>query len=166
MPTLFEQFNPDRTILKLQIESEIKSKTNLPTTTDDGLTTTDTTTDDGLTTTDTTTDDGPTTTDDGLTTTDTTTDDDPTTTDTTTDDDPTTTDDDDDSKAADRYDSVLNFCSIPRSRLEIQEFLHLKNKNYFFKAYLNPLLESGKLEMTIPDKPNSKNQKYVVIHSS
>jgi predicted HTH transcriptional regulator len=123
-PTLVEQFNPDRTILKLRIELEIKSKNNLDTTTDDGLTTTDTTTDDGLTTTD---------------------------------------DSDVLSDAADKYDSVMNFCSVPRSRAEIQEFLQLKNKNYFIKAYLNPLLESGKITMTIPDKPNSKNQKYVAI---
>lgn len=26
---------------------------------------------------------------------------------------------------------------------------------------MRPLLDSGKLQMTIPDKPNRKNQKYV-----
>ena len=29
------------------------------------------------------------------------------------------------------------------------------------KEYMKPLLKNGELVMTIPDKPNSKNQKYV-----
>ncbi len=29
------------------------------------------------------------------------------------------------------------------------------------KHYLKPLLASGKLAMVIPDKPNSRNQKYL-----
>ena len=32
---------------------------------------------------------------------------------------------------------------------------------HFTEHYLKPLLASGKLEMTIPDKPQSKKQKYV-----
>ncbi|MCL2831562.1 MAG: putative DNA binding domain-containing protein [Treponema sp.] len=56
---------------------------------------------------------------------------------------------------------ILSFCMEPQSRIEIQLFIGLKNKNHFLKKYLNPLIESGKLRMTIPDKPNSKNQKYI-----
>lgn len=37
----------------------------------------------------------------------------------------------------------------------------MKNKSYFIKTYLKPLIASGKIKMTIPDKPSSMNQKYV-----
>ena len=56
--------------------------------------------------------------------------------------------------------NVIQFCSIPRSAREILEHIgysyHPTNINKFIK----PLLERGFIEMTVPEKPNSKNQKY------
>lgn len=56
--------------------------------------------------------------------------------------------------------NVIQFCSIPRSAREILEHIgysyHPTNINKFIK----PLLELGFIEMTVPEKPNSKNQKY------
>ena len=40
-------------------------------------------------------------------------------------------------------------------------YLRLKDRRNFYLKYMRPLLDSGKLKMTIPDKPNHKNQKYV-----
>lgn len=45
---------------------------------------------------------------------------------------------------------------------ELMAALGLKHKYTFRKNYLNPALEQGVIERTIPDKPNSKNQKYRV----
>lgn len=61
----------------------------------------------------------------------------------------------------DKVAVILDFCSIPRSRKEIQAYLSLTGRNNFNDKYLKPLLASGKLKMTIPDKPNSRLQKYV-----
>jgi Fic family protein len=60
-----------------------------------------------------------------------------------------------------RTKAILDFCAEPRSRGEIQQHIGLSNRGYFRTSILKPLLESGKLKMTIPDKPNSRNQKYV-----
>ena len=46
------------------------------------------------------------------------------------------------------------------STSEIMKRLGLSHRPTFRKNYLNPALEQGLIEMTIPDKPNSRNQKY------
>ncbi|HIV80477.1 MAG TPA: Fic family protein [Candidatus Avanaerovorax faecigallinarum] len=46
------------------------------------------------------------------------------------------------------------------SAAELMALLHLSHRPTFRKNYLNPALEQGLIERTIPDKPNSKNQKY------
>lgn len=56
---------------------------------------------------------------------------------------------------------ILEFCVEPRSKREICEHLGFNNLTYFTRTYLNPLLETGNLLRTIPEKPSSKNQKYV-----
>ncbi|MBU0765033.1 MAG: transcriptional regulator, partial [Bacteroidetes bacterium] len=46
------------------------------------------------------------------------------------------------------------------TREELQEKLQIKNRDYFRKSYILEALNKGYIEMTIPGKPNSKNQKY------
>ena len=45
-------------------------------------------------------------------------------------------------------------------RRELQKVLGIAHRPYFLAAYLNPALEAGLIEMTLPDKPTSRNQRY------
>lgn len=56
---------------------------------------------------------------------------------------------------------MLEFCKVPRTRTEIQEFIEISDIEHFRTSILAPLLESGLILMTIPDKPKSSKQKYV-----
>ena len=55
---------------------------------------------------------------------------------------------------------IIQFCSIPRTAKEIMDHIGYYNNSKNMTAYVRPLLEMGYLEMTEPEKPNSKNQKY------
>lgn len=46
------------------------------------------------------------------------------------------------------------------SSSELMQRLGLKNRAAFSRTYLKPALEQGLIQMTIPDKPNSRNQRY------
>ena len=46
------------------------------------------------------------------------------------------------------------------TRQQLQQALGLKDDEHFRKAYLQPALDAGLIEMTIPDKPRSSKQKY------
>lgn len=60
--------------------------------------------------------------------------------------------------------AILAFCKEPRSKVEIMEHCGYKNIKNFTQLHLRPLMESGLLQMTIPDKPRSRNQKYMTVH--
>ena len=51
-------------------------------------------------------------------------------------------------------------CYKELSKKGLKEKLGLKDDKHFRKSYILPSIKSGLIEMTIPDKPNSKNQKY------
>ena len=52
---------------------------------------------------------------------------------------------------------------IPYTAAALMAMLNLKSRSSFRKAYLQPALNSGFISMTIPDKPNSRNQRYVKL---
>jgi len=55
---------------------------------------------------------------------------------------------------------LLVHCLEARSRGELQALLGLKDIKHFRRTYLQPALEAGFIEMTIPDKPKSGLQRY------
>ena len=57
---------------------------------------------------------------------------------------------------------VIGICKTPSSRAEILEQLGFKNHFDNYKKYILPALDHGWIEMTVPDKPRSRNQKYRV----
>lgn len=57
------------------------------------------------------------------------------------------------------YD-ILNFCREPKTRREIFECIGLAYHSDAFKAHIKPLIDFGYLALTIPEKPNSRLQKY------
>lgn len=56
--------------------------------------------------------------------------------------------------------SILDYCETPRTRSEIVNFVG-KSNNYVMSTLVKPLVEEGKLKMTIPSKPKSVYQKFV-----
>lgn len=50
---------------------------------------------------------------------------------------------------------------VPYTSTTLMEKLGLKSKEGFRRNYLRPAMELNLIHMTIPDKPNSRNQRYV-----
>ena len=65
--------------------------------------------------------------------------------------------------AADKGDmteQIVAFCEIPRTRAELVAFTGM-SRYYTMSQIVKPLVDSGRLRMTIPDKPKSTNQRFV-----
>ena len=58
---------------------------------------------------------------------------------------------------------LLAFCKTPRSRQEIASYLGIKTVFYAMSHYVQPLLESGQLAMTLPKSPKSRKQRYYAV---
>ena len=57
-------------------------------------------------------------------------------------------------------ETLLRAAETERSRDDLQHQAGLADREYFRLHYLQPLLRAGLLEPTLPDKPNSRLQKY------
>ena len=52
---------------------------------------------------------------------------------------------------------------VPYTSNTLMDKLGLKSKEGFRRNYLRPAIDMNLIRMTIPDKPNSRNQRYVKI---
>ncbi|OGU12190.1 MAG: hypothetical protein A2X61_08415 [Ignavibacteria bacterium GWB2_35_12] len=57
--------------------------------------------------------------------------------------------------------NLLKLCTIPQTRTSILDLLQLSNHYKNYKNNIIVLINNGLIKMTIPDKPNSPNQKYM-----
>jgi len=55
---------------------------------------------------------------------------------------------------------IIKLCAEPQLRSDILQQIGLKNIQKNADYYIKPLITNGWLEMTSPDKPNSRFQKY------
>ena len=46
------------------------------------------------------------------------------------------------------------------SRVQLQAVMGLRDRNHFSGAYLRPAFEAGVIEMALPGKATSRNQRY------
>lgn len=55
---------------------------------------------------------------------------------------------------------LLAFCKTPRTRKEIAAFLHIASQQYAIRRYVDPLVQSGALRLSNPERPRSPKQTY------
>lgn len=60
---------------------------------------------------------------------------------------------------------VLQYCMTAKSAREIFKHLGLRYNTMALRRILHPLLESGRLRRTVPDKPTSRHQRYATVTS-
>lgn len=60
----------------------------------------------------------------------------------------------------DESNELILFCKTPRTRKEICEYLELESVTYAIQKHVMPLVECGKIKLSIPEKPKSPKQLY------
>ena len=56
---------------------------------------------------------------------------------------------------------ILDYCNEAKNIKEIANYFGYKDARRFKENYINPLMKKGLLEMTIPEQPTNRNQKYI-----
>ena len=63
-------------------------------------------------------------------------------------------------KSVTKFIELIDFLTEARSRSEILNFLEIGNQTKNFTLNIKPLIDYGLIEMTVPEKPKSRFQKY------
>ena len=63
-------------------------------------------------------------------------------------------------QVTDQVEQLVAELTGEMSRASIQARLELKDRPHFIESYLKPAVEAGLIEMTLPDKPTSRHQRY------
>ena len=50
---------------------------------------------------------------------------------------------------------------VPLTSNEIMQKLNIKSKEALRNNYIKPAIDSGLIDLEIPDKPTSRNQRYI-----
>ncbi len=64
-------------------------------------------------------------------------------------------------KLSDREGELLLYLRTPRTRAEIAEHLGIGTIAYAMQTYIDPLIRSGLVKLTIPEQPRSQKQRFV-----
>ncbi len=62
-----------------------------------------------------------------------------------------------------KLDLLLESVKTPKTAKELMDILGLKDRETFYNNYLKPAIKKGYIQYTIPDKPRSPKQKYVIV---
>nr|WP_296406175.1 hypothetical protein [Zoogloea sp.] len=57
---------------------------------------------------------------------------------------------------------LIGFADVPRSMAELMTHTGFNHRPHFVTTHLEPLLAGGVLRLTLPDKPRSPKQQYVL----
>ena len=59
---------------------------------------------------------------------------------------------------------MLNLCETPKTRKELMYMVDVESIKSFKRLHLNPLLESGRLRMAIPNQPSLISKRPIFLH--
>lgn len=62
----------------------------------------------------------------------------------------------------DEEENLLLFCKTPRTRKEICEFLGLSSITYAVQKYIMPLVDAGKIKLSIPENRRVQSN-YTIV---
>lgn len=57
---------------------------------------------------------------------------------------------------------IVSYADVPRSLAELMAHAGYRQRPHFVATHMEPLLAGGVLRPTIPDKPRSSRQRYVL----